>query len=294
MAPDVATRVVFKNILFATDFSEVSQRALLHALAIARRYDAKLSVVHVAAPETQTPIPMELVPWELDWQKKRAAESLARLEDFEPLHTYPHQTILKQGNPWLEISGIIADIGIDLIVLGTHGRGLIGRLLLGSVAEEVLRHATCPVLTVGPDVVPGLLEHEQLSRVLFATDFSEGSLHALPYALSLAEENDAELVLMHVMQQLQPIPVEYSKELLADYRQRLWQLVPDDANLWCKPQVVVEIGAAAETIVRTAHDRQVDLIAMGVHRAGAVASHLPWTVVHSVVRHARCPVLTTR
>jgi len=294
MAPNVATRVVFKNILFATDFSEVSQRALLHALAIARRYDAQFSVVHVAAPETQTPIPMEPVPLELDGQKKRAAQSPARFEDFEPLHRYPHQTILKQGNPWLEISAIIADKGIDLIVLGTHGRGPIGKVLLGSVAEEVLRHATCPVLTVGPAVVPSLVEHEQLSRVLFATDFSEGSLHAFPYALSIAEEDNAELILMHVMQQLQPIPVGYSKELLADYRQRLWQLVPDDANLWCRPQVVVEIGATAETIVRTAHDRQVDLIAMGVHRSGPIASHLPWTLVHSVVRHARCPVLTTR
>lgn len=179
-------------------------------------------------------------------------------------------------------------------MLGSHGRGPIGKVLLGSVAEEVLRHATCPVLTVGPDAVPGLLEHEPLSRVLFATEFSEGSLRAFPYALSIAEENNVELILMHVMQRLQPIPVEYWKELLADYRQRLWQLVPNDANLWCKPQVVVEIGAAAETIVRTAHDRQVDLIAMGVHRAGSIASHLPWTLVHSVVRHAPCPVLTTR
>ena len=102
------------------------------------------------------------------------------------------------------------------------------------------------------------------------------------YALSLAEENNAELTLMHVLEQLEPMPEEYSKDLLADYRKRLWELVPDDANLWCKPQVVVEVGLAAESIVRKAHDRQVDLIVMGVHQAGAVANHLPWTVVHSV------------
>ena len=119
-------------------------------------------------------------------------------------------------------------------------------------------------------------------------------MHALPYALSLAEENDAELTLMHVLEEVQPMPIEYSKELLADYRQRLWDLVPAEATMWCKPQVAVEIGSAAESIVRTAHDRQVDLIVMGVHHGGTVASHLPWTVVHSVARHARCPVLTTR
>ena len=160
--------------------------------------------------------------------------------------------------------------------------------------EQVLRHAMCPVLTIGPDVAPSLVDRDQLSHILFATDFSDGSLLALPYALSLAEENNAELTLMHVMEELQPLPVKYSKELLADYRQRLWDLVPEDANLWCKPQVAVEFGEAASSIVREAHDRQVDLIVMGVHRGGTVVSHLPWTVVHSVVRHARCPVLTTR
>ncbi len=230
MAPNVATRVAFKNILFATDFSDVSQHALMHALAMAKRYEAKLTVVHVAPPETQTPIPMEPVPLELDWQKKKAAESLAKLEDFEPLHMYPHETVLKQGNPWPEMSGIIDDKGFDLIVLGTHGRGLIGTVFLGSVAEQVLRHATCPVLTVGPDVLASVIDHELLSHILFATDFSEGSMHALPYALSLAEENDAELTLMHVLEEVQPMPIEYSKELLADYRQRLWDLVPADAH----------------------------------------------------------------
>lgn len=294
MAPNVATRVAFKNILFATDFSDPSQQALLHALAMAKRYDAKLTVVHVAAPEAVTPIPMEPVPLEMDWQKKKAAESLARLEDFEPLRMYPHQTLLRQGNPWPEMSGIIEDRGIDLLVLGTHARGVLGTMLMGSVAEQVLRHAKCPVLTVGPVVSPNLVDHDQLSHILFATDFSEGSRHALPYALSLAEEDNAELTLLHVVEPLQPMPAEYSNELLADCRKQLWELVPEDANLWCKPQVVVEAGAAAERIVRVAHDRLVDLIVMGVHPGGVVASHLPWTVMHSVVRHARCPVLTTR
>lgn len=294
MAPNVATRVAFKNILFATDFSDPSQQALLHALAMAKRYDAKLTVVHVAAPEVVTPIPMEPVPLEMDWQKKKAAESLARLEDFEPLRMYPHQTLLRQGNRWPEMSGIIEDRGIDLLVLGTHARGVLGTMLMGSVAEQVLRHAKCPVLTVGPVVSPNLVDHDQLSHILFATDFSEGSRHALPYALSLAEEDNAELTLLHVVEPLQPMPAEYSNELLADCRKQLWELVPEDANLWCKPQVVVEAGAAAERIVRVAHDRLVDLIVMGVHPGGVVASHLPWTVMHSVVRHARCPVLTTR
>jgi nucleotide-binding universal stress UspA family protein len=294
MTPSVITRVAFKNILFATDFSEVSEHALTHALAMAKRFDARLTVVHVAPPVIETPIPMEPVPLEMDWQKQRAAESLRRLEGFEPLHMYPHETVLKQGNPWPEMAGLISSGGFDLIVLGTHGRGMLGKLMLGSVAEEVLRHATCPVLTVGPDVSPTLVDRQQLTHVLFATDFSDGSLKALPDALSLAEENNAELTLMHVLEQLEPMPMEYSQELLANYRKRLWDMVPDDANLWCKPQVRVVVGVAVNEIVRFAHDRQADLIVMGAHSGGAVASHLPWTVVHAVVRQARCPVLTVR
>ena len=294
MAPSVVTRVAFKNILFATDFSEVSQHALLHALAMAKRFDARLTVVHVAPPEAQVPIPMEPVPLEADWQRVRAADSMARLERFEPLRLFQHQTVVKQGNPWPEMAGVIEDRGIDLIVLGTHGRGVFGTLLLGSVAEQVLRHAHCPVLTVGPDVAPSLVDHEQLRHVLFATDFSEGSQRALPFAFSLAEEDNAALTLLHVLEPLDPIPLQYSQELFADYRERLWYMVPEEVSLWCKPQVVVEPGVAGDTINRVARERQADLIVMGVHSSGAVASHLPWTVVHTVVRHARCPVLTVR
>jgi nucleotide-binding universal stress UspA family protein len=181
-----------------------------------------------------------------------------------------------------------------LIVLGTRGRGVIGKLVLGSVAEEVLRHAPCPVLTVGPGVPDSLVDHQRLSHVLFATDFSDGSRCALTYALSLAEENNAELTLLHVLDELEPMPMHYSKEVVVDYRKRLWDMVPDDANLWCKPQVSVGTGIAATEIVRFAHGRQADLIVMGVHNGGAMASHLPWTIVHTVARNARCPVLTVR
>ena len=118
-------------------------------------------------------------------------------------------------------------------------------------------------MTIGPDVLTSIVDHEQLTHLLFATDFSEGSLHALPYALSLAEESNAEITLLHVLEQLEPMPLEYSKELLSDYRKRLWNLIPDDASLWCKPNVAVESGLAADSIVRKANEGHVELIVMG-------------------------------
>lgn len=84
-----------QDILIATDFSEASQHALLHALAMAKRFDAKLTVVNVAPPEAQTPILMEPVPVELDWQNKRGPQGMARLEGFEALHMFPHEMVLK-------------------------------------------------------------------------------------------------------------------------------------------------------------------------------------------------------
>ena len=87
---------------------------------------------------------------------------------------------------------------IDLIVLGSHGKHGLKKLVLGSAAEQIFRHADCPVLTVGPKVVAPGPGEVAFKHILFATDFSAGSLRALPYALSLAEENQARLALLHV------------------------------------------------------------------------------------------------
>jgi len=284
------TRIKLQNILFATDFSPLAQTALPHAVDLAHRYGAKLYTVnvlpHMPFVEAAQPDPEEV--------RLSAKQRLTALTSCASSRGVEHEELIVQGEVPEVISKIVRKYAIDLIVIGTGGRKGLGKLLLGSVAEQVLRHATCPVMTVGPDVLRTLVEHQRLSHVLYATDFSEGSLHAVPFALSLAEENNAELTMMHVLEQLEPMPMQYSKELLADYRKRLWEMLPDDANLWCKPHVSVAVGEASGEIVRLAHDRQVDLIVMGAHGGGPVASHLPWTVVHSVVRHARCPVLTVR
>jgi len=214
------------------------------------------------------------------------------LESLEPLQLYPHETILRQGDTWAELSKIIQDKNVDLVVVGTQGRGIVGTLLLGSVAESIIRHAGCPVLSIGPEVVSSLLDHEQMKQVLFATDFSDSSCRALNYALSFAEENDAALTLLHVVDEPGALPPEYSKQIVAEDEANLWALLPPNTTLWCKPEVLVESGIAADEIVRVASAKQADVIIMGIHRGGAIANHLPWTVAHSVLRRARCPVLT--
>ena len=134
-----------------------------------------------------------------------------------------------------------------------------------------------------------------LQKHSLATDFSEVSQHALLQALALAKRFDAKLTVVHVAPPeaqapipMEPVPVERRPPpTLVEYGS-------GGRQLWCKPQVLVEIGVAPELITRTAQDRHVDLIVMGVHPAGTFARHLPWTVLHLVVRRARCPVLTVR
>lgn len=291
-APVVSLRLTLKNILFPTDFTSVSESALPYALAIARLYGAKLFVTHAVAPEPPLAIPLEPVPIEMDPYWQDARKKLAVFLEQERLRTAAREGILEQGNLCEVIEDVIHRHSIDLIVLGSHGRHGLKKLVLGSSAEEIFRRSSCPVMTVGPRAVqrseePGILRH-----IVFATDFSPGSLHALPYALSLAEENQAELTLAHF---IPLVPVLHQEQVREQGTQRLKELIPADAEDWCRPQCVVGFEFPAEGILALAAERHADLIVMGV-RARAVRSsaHLPWAIAYEVVCHAPSPVLTVR
>jgi len=145
------TRIALKNILLATDFLPCSLATLPYALGLARRYGSTLYLVnvlpHTPFVETAQPDPK---------QAREAAESsLANLIKSEALKGIKHQELIEQGEIPQVLSGLVRKHGVDLIVIGTCGRKGLGKLLLGSVAEEVFRTAECPVLTVGPHVARG-------------------------------------------------------------------------------------------------------------------------------------------
>ncbi len=284
------SRLAIRKILFATDFSTESRNAFKCAIFLAKRYESKLLLAHALSEETCLAAG-ELWPTLIDGAQRNAEKSMAELEQTEDLHSLPHEVLMQTGETWEVLSRVVSDQNVDLIVMGTHGSGGIDKLMLGSTAEKVVRHATCPVLTVGPLV--GLLSRERFGKILYATDFSAGSLRALTYALSLAAEDRAALTLLHIIE-TQP---EWEAEL-ADWKrldcERLSQLVPTDIDLPSQPEIEVEVGAAAEVIVRLADSRNAELIVMGSHSGGAMATHLPWTTLHQVLQHAHCPVLTVR
>jgi nucleotide-binding universal stress UspA family protein len=285
-------RIAFNNVLFPTDFTSASDTALLYAQALARAFGSRIYVTHAVAPYPPVFLPMEPVPIELDSMWHDAEDSLTRVLDQEPLKNTKHEGILQRGELWNVLGDVIRRHSVDLIILGTHGKHGFKKLVLGSAAEQIFRKAACPVLTIGPNAHKPSENGTLFRQIIFATDFSAGSLRALPCALSLAEENQAHLILLHV---IPLVPLHQQEQVAADARERLQELIPPGAADWCRPECVVRFEFPAEGILSLAESQQADLIVMGVHKAAPVAaSHLPWAIAYEVVCHAACPVLTVR
>jgi nucleotide-binding universal stress UspA family protein len=185
-----------------------------------------------------------------------------------------------------------------MIVLGTHGRTGAQKILLGSVAEEVFRQSEIPVLTIGPRVQVGRHSGARFHHVMYATDFSPESRAAAPYAISIAQENQAQLILFHAINGKRAAKERRSPETsVAHALHELLELVHPEAELWCRPEPVVKYGEPAAKILSEAADRHVDLIVLGVRNAAGrlgAATHLERSVAHKIVANARCPVLTVR
>ena len=194
------------------------------------------------------------------------------------------------------LQGMIEEHHIDLVVIGTHGREGLKKLVLGSVAEEVFRRAPCPVVTVGPHVAPECFEQGRLRRVLFATDLLASSLHAQTHAVSLAQLHQASLTVVHAIPCATPWedvgPITVADEEISAARSQALHLLPDGVQA----DVVVEVGLPDQIIVEVARRQKASMIVIGLHpqTSAFVAEHLPWTTAHHVVCNAHCPVMTVR
>ena len=136
--------VTVKNILLATDFSDVSKKAVPYAAAIAGKYGSRIYLVHVIPTPPRTAIPVEPLPAQLDRDRLNAELEMKTFLRGDSLHQIPHETRVEQGPIGEALSELIEQDEIDLLVLGTHGRGGLKKILLGSVAEELFRRASCP------------------------------------------------------------------------------------------------------------------------------------------------------
>lgn len=291
--PSKSVRLSLKNILFTTDFSPASASALPYVRALAKWFDAKVVIAHATPPQAPLALPLEPVPLDMDPEWESAQCKMKEFTRTNPLPGIRSETALCRGDLWNTIPDLEERYHIDLMVLGTHGREGVKKLVLGSAAEQIFRRASCPVLTVGPSVRPGEVEFENWKHILFATDFSEGSLHALPYALSIAEENQAQVTLVHMVAL---VPMQRQDAVEEQARKRLQALLPPDAADWCTPECIVRFEFPSDGILKVAQERGADLIVMGVHKSNAprTLAHMPWAIAYEVVCHAHCPVLTVR
>ncbi|HTZ74230.1 MAG TPA: universal stress protein [Candidatus Aquilonibacter sp.] len=296
---DAATEIALKNILFLTDFSEPSEDAVPFVTSIARGYAAGVYALHVFMPCLYIYTPPGVSPATIGVEEEYVKTSMQRLDS--QLAGLRHETIVHRSlEVWPAVRDAIREHEIDLIVLGTHGRTGAERLLLGSVAEEIFRRSPVPVLTIGPDARTGMHAAGHFRRVLFATDFTPASLAAAPYALSLAQGNDARLLLFHVMRHPEERAEKDAKRFeltVAEAIHHLYETIPKGVELRFPPEVLVEYGDPAERILEAARERNADLIVLGVRGASGhmgAATHLERPTAHKIVAHAACPVLTVR
>src|SRR5260370_8810033 len=188
-AVQARTRIALKNLLFATDFSPAADAAAPFAIQIVRSYGAKVYGVHVNPFDNYTAAAPEAWAAMAEAAEKETKDHAQRLN--EQLKGIQHEVMIGEGNIWEVISNLTKEKEVDLIVLRTRGPTGLGKALLGSVAEEILRQAPCPVLTVGPHVTVQPEKAAEMSEILYATDLTADFPAAAPSAISLAQENQA-------------------------------------------------------------------------------------------------------
>lgn len=284
---DTTERVGFKSIVVATDFSDVAEKGLRYAIEIARRDSSMLHVVHILGPAVYPYAPTSAWPNLAEQDRVTREQAKAKLE--EQLQGVRHEVIFQGGEVYATLNELARDKQADLIVLGTHGRSGLEKVLMGSVAERIFRETRFPVMTVGPKAEEKCRTTAELRRILYATDFSAESLHAAPFAISLARENRAHLILLNCF--------EGGEDGIQAMLQGLRQLVPFGAELRCEPICIVERGPHGQKILDVAQSHGADLIVLGVDGASKGLSHnTPFhsSALYKIVTRATCPVLTVR
>lgn len=293
------------RIVCPVDFSGASARALEYALAVARWHGARIEVLHVhpmqilplatVGPYAGPPVPVVLS----DAERAQLDAALTRLVAEHATPDVPVTTALVEDvNVAAAILSHVDLARADFVIMGTEGRSGLQRLMLGSVAERVLRKATCPVLAVPPHAPPAPRSSAPIREVLCPVDFSASSEAALQWAAAWAAKAGARVTTLHVVEMppeaADPPLLEYtalSDRLARDARQALGRMIPDAIRRLARVDELVTVGRPGAEILRLAEARAADLIVMGVRGRGPVDLAFFGSTTHQVVRRAACPVL---
>jgi nucleotide-binding universal stress UspA family protein len=294
----VSPHLPLRKILFATDFSTSSERAFPFVEDLAEHCGSQVFVAHAYPAEFVYDTAPNLPALAFSGNRSAARERMNAFVERHDMRHRPLQVLLREGEVWPAIDEIIATQEIDLIVTGTEGRKGLKHLLTGSVAEEIIRRAPCPVLTVGPQATfENSTTSGKFHNILFATNFSPASEAALMYACSMAEALPANLTVLHVLEAKNHMPqAAHEPERMARASRQICESLLKGAELWCKPEIVIQSGLPGDAILSVARQMAADLIVLGAHSSAMprASAHAPWRTVHHVVVEANCPVLTAR
>lgn len=286
-----------KKILCPVDFSEFSVRAYRHALSLAAHYDAAVLAMHVV--ELWKYPYAEYAASSGDYANFRRALDKGGKELLkEFVKKYPHDKIkpelaICEGRAPDSILAFAREQKVDGIVMGTHGRRGFDRLMLGSTTDRVMREASCPIIAVCKpthESIAHVGEHpvHHLHRVLLCTDFSEHAERALEWAISVTEEYDAELTMLHIVEGAQ----SRQGQAMATAEKQLSTLIPAEKRNTLKVQTAVRMGKPYQCIIDYAREASTDLIAMGARGAGALDRAIFGSTTYRVIQLGPCPVLS--
>ncbi len=291
-----------KLILCPIDFSEFSIRAYRHALSLAEHYGAKLVAQHVvelwrypsACFAASVALYDEFCRGVCDRGKERLQEFVKNncRNEIQP------ELVVQQGMAPDSILSFAQERKTDLVVMGTHGQRGYDRLMVGSVTDRVMRRAPCPVLVVSNQPQNSMAAGEEpghvhrLNRILYCTDFSENSSPAVNYAISATEEYEAELTMLHVLEDVSRRG--NTQDAIAAATAQLDKLIPPDGGKTRRTKTVVRVGKPYQQIIQLAQEAQIDLTAMGVRGRGALDLAVFGSTTYRVMQLGPCPVLAVR
>jgi nucleotide-binding universal stress UspA family protein len=283
-----------KNVLVPVDFSPPSRLAVNYGVELARKFRARLTLLHVV--ESGAAVVAGFPGEGSDAAKKHGEQALRMLsaliapEDQDDLDL---RIVMKSGDIKDEIASVIDEQHADIAVMGTHGRGLFSRWLIGSVTEGILRKVSIPILTVCHATRP-----LAFNRILFATDCTESSKRAFDFVLEMACSMGSQVTLLHA---LDPVAVTYGGAEMAQYIDRhnatevqseLAGLVAEGAQQDVRVETVIAEGFAADEIAKAAEEYNADLLFIAVKHKGLVERVLLGTTAERAIREAHIPVLS--
>jgi len=280
------------NVLIATDFSRCSNQALDTGLKLAKSYEAQAYVVMVVPSDEF----MIAGPEAYVAAKDAARRDLEGLKtELQSTHSYiegsDYHLYLLEGDVAQSILTFASETHIDLIVLGTHGRGGLGKALMGSVAEKVFRRSAVPVLTIGPHVRRAT-QALTPRNILVAADFTPAAERAAHFAVGMAAEHHAKLTLLHAVNPKDMDHVPDQDRVVHEVETKLLNLLGADCPV--EPVTRVECGRVVNAILQAEREIEADLLVIGVHRPAGMLNRLMWPHAYEIVRESSCPVVTVR